>query len=572
MPLEPGPSSVLDSVFQTPGPSTSNGRKRLYTPASMPDFRSHKKRRLSMASVDLSSEIAQRTTGPLFSYESASLATPSRDRFISLRPETIIPLTISPRTNRMCKKFGILSGNRLSYKDENQSPNASSSSRSSKAKSSSSLSSSRPLTSSKVANADAFDLLRRSASTLLTESKNRNGVSVSQNLAKSKRFSQALDSPGMSLNQYAQPVSWSRRNNIAVACGKEVYYQNLDTREVTLCFRAGSTGSRGEYDLVKEAVHISWGGAEHESWIACSNNRGFLEVFDTHAARYAVRVPKSTSWRAMDSIGAVCWNRHQVTWGNSKRVFAMDVRSEKRQQVGVHGESGEYHTGKVVSMAWSEDGNYLASGDVNGVVHIWDVRAQKMLTERGKHGKMKHGGPVKCLAWCPWKSDLLATGTFYPEGIIRTWNLATITSQPFQPEKTFTLNSSVHSLIWSPVCKELLSAHGTSFQDLTSIKDRIRRLSYFPPPGPLQVIKMPKPKIVETEFTNALVVHDYPSSKRLLTLTQAHRETITAACLGPTGQDVFTASPKEQVIKMWQVWGQGVKAEKEKPFSANVIR
>ena len=68
----------------------------------------------------------------------------------------------------------------------------------------------------------------------------------------------------------------------------------------------------------------------------------------------------------------------------------------------------------------------------------------------------------QALAWCPWKPELLATGTMYPDGKVRIWNINnTIGTAP--PTHIIPLNTSVTSLLWSPHCKELLSTHGMSW-------------------------------------------------------------------------------------------------------------
>ncbi|TFK29124.1 cell division control protein [Coprinopsis marcescibilis] len=575
----PADRSLIESVLETPGPASgNNGRKRMFTPgsASATGLRSHKKRRLSMASADyyLSADVGVAPWCARFSCENASK--PSLDRFIPLRPEKMVPLTISPRTNRMCRKFGIGDAHRLMYRDETQAPLYSSP----YGPSSSGLA-------TKACDGTAYDLLRQSASTLLDAPKKVNQASVSQHLGRTSKFSMALDSPGLSTSVYSKPIDWSQRNQIAVACGKDIYYQDLDTKKVSYFFRAGSSGSAKEAKCVSEANYITWGDAAHDSYLACANDLGVLEVWDSEAPKAPVaRVGAKTEKEPvllLDTIDSICWNKHQLTWSNNTDVYAMDIRCKEEAKLFPDAlSSGSRHRSNVVSMAWNPDGKYLATGDLDGVVHIWDSRAQKMLTEKGRHGKMRHRGPVKSLAWCPWKSELLATGSFYPEGSIRVWNLNAISNPLYAPERTISLNTAVHDIIWSPHCKEILSVHGMSFQAPPAAQRQPRffgsqatnlGVSASAPPAVTSMMKkIEKPTIVETPLTNSILVHDYPTGKRLLTLPQAHRHAITASTLGPNGQDVFTASPKEQVIKMWQVWGRAPKVAKERPFARDLIR
>jgi cell division cycle protein 20 (cofactor of APC complex) len=50
----------------------------------------------------------------------------------------------------------------------------------------------------------------------------------------------------------------------------------------------------------------------------------------------------------------------------------------------------------VYSVKWSTDGNYLASGDAEGSLFIWDARAGKNLEDRSsRSAKINLGGPIK---------------------------------------------------------------------------------------------------------------------------------------------------------------------------------
>ncbi|TEB33788.1 WD40 repeat-like protein [Coprinellus micaceus] len=526
-------SSSLEA-FQTP--AAPNGKKRFWTPASAPSFRSHKKRRIPDISTDSPS-----ADGPVFRCE--NISTSSLDRFISVRPQNLVPLTISPRTNRMYKTFGMLSDQRLSYKDENVDPSS---------------------------ETKAFNLLRKSASSLFSGPKSPNGRSVTQNLGKNAYPTLILDSPGLTKALYSSPISWSVNNRIGVACGRDVYYQDLETRKVTHFFTAGTR------QPAKEAVSILWGGRKHENKLTCITDNGACELFETDSPMATLLYePKEGDGISPKSM---CWKGDLFSYGLSNGgIRQHDVRDLTCYwSIGGQDTTGENtrgHRKSVISLAYDSTGKYLASGDIDGNVHIWDIRTRKSLTEVKLSSRIRHRAPVKALAWCPWRPDLLATGGFYPEGIIQFWNTKKLSSSPFEPEKTFIMNAAVHSLIWSPHCKEILSVHGVQFQH-EATTHRHRRLSATGGTGDSVPQRgASKPTIVPSgALTHSLIVHDYPSGKRVLSLPRAHRHTISAACLGPNGQDVFTASPKERAIKMWQVWGEPPKCIKEAPFASCTIR
>lgn len=176
----------------------------------------------------------------------------------------------------------------------------------------------------------------------------------------------------------------------------------------------------------------------------------------------------------------------------------------------------------------------------------------------------------QALAWCSWKPDLLAAGSYSPEGKIRIWSTSTVTSHSPEPIQTIPLNTAVYSLQWSPHCKELLSTHGASF---TPIQSRHSPNRYNVNAGPSSANTNQQVKAVLSPLANSITVHDYPSGKRLMSLSNAHSNAVSHSCLGPDGENVFTVSPAEETIKMWQVWGKRPKPLKERSaFDKHLIR
>src|SRR5260370_1428930 len=55
------------------------------------------------------------------------------------------------------------------------------------------------------------------------------------------------------------------------------------------------------------------------------------------------------------------------------------------------------HSDFVDAVAWSPNGHYIASGDRNDTVQVWNVKTGKMLFERAKDT----GGIIEALAWSP---------------------------------------------------------------------------------------------------------------------------------------------------------------------------
>lgn len=265
----------------------------------------------------------------------------------------------------MYKTFGMLSDKRLSFKDENTDPSS---------------------------HSKAFGLLRKSASSLFSGPKSSNSRSVTHNLGKSRQPTLILDSPGLTTALYSSPLSWSVNNRIAVACGRDVYYQDLETRKVTHFFTAGTRKS------AKEAVSILWGDQKHGNKLGCITDNGACELFDVESPM-ATQLHEPNDSECL-SAKSMCWSGDIFGYGLSNgEVRLHDVRDLSYYwSIGGRKPLGELaagHRKTVVSLAYDYTGNYLASGDVDGNVHIWDIRTRKTLTEVKRSSKIKHRAPVK---------------------------------------------------------------------------------------------------------------------------------------------------------------------------------
>lgn len=79
------------------------------------------------------------------------------------------------------------------------------------------------------------------------------------------------------------------------------------------------------------------------------------------------------------------------------------------------------HASEVCGLKWSSRGNLLASGGNDNLVYIWE--AFKIGSSHFLHRLNGHCGAVKALAWCPYDSDVLASGGGTKDGCIKLWNV-----------------------------------------------------------------------------------------------------------------------------------------------------
>lgn len=277
---------------------------------------------------------------------------------------------MTPRTNRIGRQLGVLSEKVLNFRerDENCDPGDAPS---------------RELT----ANANALSLLRRSASGLFVKPAEARPTSVVENLKKRRQCTLTLDGPGIVNDAYGYPISWSRRGLIAVACGREVFYQNLNTKMVTRM-----SGGGGGYEVAAGRIQaIEWGDEVNENYLALGSTGGTVQVWEADSSDKMGTIVRSWEEESMTKVCCLSWRQHVLAVGSQGgSISFFDMRDEGKTNV------VPSHKGQVLSLKWSSDGTYLASGDDLGVVRIWDKRMCKSLLEPGaQSAKMRHRGPVK---------------------------------------------------------------------------------------------------------------------------------------------------------------------------------
>jgi cell division cycle protein 20 (cofactor of APC complex) len=171
-------------------------------------------------------------------------------------------------------------------------------------------------------------------------------------------------------------------------------------------------------------------------------------------------------------------------------------------------------------LKWSPDGKYLASGGNDNIVNIWSAEAGSVNTRNTPVQTLTdHQAAVRALAWCPWQSNILATGGGTADRCIKFWNVGNGTCT-----NSIDTKSQVCALLFSKTYKELISAHGFA--------------------------------------NNQLTIWKYPTMTKQIDLT-GHTQRVLQLAMSPDGSTVMSAGADE-TLRLWNCFAPDPTVSKTK--------
>ncbi|KAI4351186.1 hypothetical protein L6164_005566 [Bauhinia variegata] len=301
-----------------------------------------------------------------------------------------------------------------------------------------------------------------------------------------------LDAPNIRNDYYLNIMDWGKNNILAVALDSDLYLWNADNRNVLKLFQA----TEGDYPC-----SVAW--SEDTKFVAVGFMQSKLQLWDAEASK-PVRNLEGHDRR----VAAIAWNGHILTSGSQdKSIINHDVRVRNNvvSRLNTHRE-------EVCGLKWSSRGNILASGGNENLIYIWD--SSKMSSSNFLHRLKEHRAAVKPLAWCPYQSDVLASGGGTQDGCIKLWNV-----QKGTCICSIDTKAQVCGLEWNRHHKEILSGHGFS----------------------------------TGENRNQLSMWKYPSMTKVGDLNR-HSSRVLHLSQSPDGLTVVSAGADE-TLRLWNVFG-----------------
>lgn len=256
-----------------------------------------------------------------------------------------------------------------------------------------------------------------------------------------------LDAPDIIDDYYLNLLDWGCSNVLSIALGNTVYLWNAND------------GSTSELMTVDEddgpVTSVSW--APDGRHIAIGLNSSDIQMWDT-SSNALLRTLRGVH---QSRVGSLAWNNNILTTGGMDGVIVNnDVRVRSHIVQTYRG-----HQLEVCGLKWSGSGQQLASGGNDNLLHIWDLSmATNSVPGQNQwvHRMEDHTAAVKALAWCPFQSNLLASGGGGNDRCIKFWNAHTGACL-----NSVDTGSQVCALLWNKNEREILSSHGFTQNQLT---------------------------------------------------------------------------------------------------------
>lgn len=306
----------------------------------------------------------------------------------------------------------------------------------------------------------------------------------------SQRPQKILDAPNLVDDFYLNLMDWGSSNVLAVALSDAVYLWNAQSGNIAEMCRLSTDSSF--YTALK------W--SNDGNFISIASTWDDIQIWDVRTGRLL-----RTMHGHHSRVCSLAWNGHTLSSGaRDGELFNHDVRIAAHRIASLVG-----HSQDVCGLSWNDDGRRLASGSNDNSVCIWDVHERNDQQWEPRMRLTEHSAAVKAVAWCPWQSNLLASGGGTADRHLRFWNSVTGTCVNSVDTK-----SQVCSIIWSLAEKELVTSHGFS--------------------------------------QNQLTVWKYPSLVRMAEL-KGHQSRVLHTALSPDGQTVASLAGDE-TLRLWKVF------------------
>ena len=217
---------------------------------------------------------------------------------------------------------------------------------------------------------------------------------------------------------YLNLLHWGRNNCVAIALKQSVYMWNATDRTVQQLLTL-----EGEDDYV---TSVQWS-ADNENTIAVGTSNNSIQIWDATQEKMIREIYGHNA-----RVSSLAWNGSIVSSGSRDTTIRNnDVRIQRSLQSLYVG-----HTQEVCGLAWSHDGQTLASGGNDNLLCLWDntfsensnapssfaATSPESNRYSPRYKLEQHTAAVKAVSWCPFQRHVLASGGGTVDRHLRIWN------------------------------------------------------------------------------------------------------------------------------------------------------
>eukprot|EP00063_Salmo_salar_P053320 XP_014028155.1 PREDICTED: cell division cycle protein 20 homolog B isoform X5 [Salmo salar] len=255
--------------------------------------------------------------------------------------------------------------------------------------------------------------------------------------------------PSLQDDYYSHPLDWSNSGIVAIALGSDVFLWKADTHTLQGCIQPRAAPSL-PLSLSHSVSSVSW--SRDGCTLGIGTKEGDVQLWDVEK-RTRLRTIRSH----LSGVGALSWNQHVLSSGSVLGLIHHHDYRLDTPTVGVFRQQGG-----VCGLEWAPQGDWLASGSIDGLLNIWTNDLGSKTKTHPPARTMTQPSAVKAMAWCPWQKELIATGGGQSDGVLRIWN-----NQSGTCVDSAQTNSQVCSMVWSEERKALFTGHGLPHHHIT---------------------------------------------------------------------------------------------------------